>query len=486
MTKVSVRSVLSRVSRYIEVVLDSFKRNDSVIFEAYPGFGKSFLGLSVLRAFNTGLYVTRTIAEMNVVMNIGELMNIDIRPLYGRTQLCTKFSSIEVVELFYKLCRAHRVVGLCKESTEKEIVDKFSSIRDPEEVKALGKALGVCPYRPHLLASLSKRYVVTTYEFVVHHRTLRQLDRDVAIYDECHSILDLVDLYVQKLDRYELTAMAENIRNYFPKLAYILKSVAKRCESVDELLDTLVKVVEEGIEGSELFDDIVSAYLSNRVYIDRDTDTAYLLVKHIELELGRRKLYMTAYVPPFLITKKVFVRVEDPPLRIPVTIDTSLTSRYTARGPDFAQKLAEVILQYIDRGCANLIVLPSKKLSEDVERILLAKGFRIAPPQAIDKVSEGTLVIDVAGGIATEGITPSKALKRVIVAGMPYPAPDPKLNVLAKVYGFNNVYTYIALLRTVQAVGRLMRWGGTAVLIDSRFAEYRSMLPSWIEVTEVV
>ncbi len=481
----SLRRVLSRVSRYLTTVLDEIRHSGSVVFEAYPGFGKTFLGLSVLKAFRSGLYVTRTIAEMMVVMNIGELLNLDVRPLYGRAQLCTKLSRDSIAVLFYRLCRARRIMGLCEERVDRDLIAKFSALREPEEIRVIGEKLGICPYRAHLVASLSKRYIVTTYEFVAYHRELRELERDIAVYDECHTILDLLDLYIQKINRYELLALAGSVRSYFPRLAYVLKSIAKRSEDVEELLEALVKVIESDIEGAELLEDIVAAYHSGRVHIDRATDSAYLLTKPLDLQIGNHKLFMTAYVPPFLLSKRSFVRVEDPPLRISTIIDTSITSRYVERGEEFPQRLAEIIEQYIDREHATLVVLPSKKLCEEIGALLLTKGYRIAPPRAIDKVNEKTIVVDAAGGIATEGLTPSKALRRVIVAGMPYPVPDPRLNLLAKVYGFDNIYTYIAILRTVQAVGRLMRWGGTAVLIDKRFALYRDRLPPWIEIAEV-
>ncbi len=485
MATLSLERVLSRISKYLATVLDEIRHRGSVVFEAYPGFGKTFLGLSVLKEFHSGLYVTRTIAEMMVVMNIGELMNLDVRPLYGRAQLCTKLPRDSVPELFYQLCRARRTMRLCEERVDSNLVAKLSTLRSPEEIRAVGAKLGICPYRAHLVASLSKRYIVTTYEFIAYHRGLRELERGIAVYDECHTILDLLDMYIQKVDRYELLSLAGNIRSYFPKLAYVLKSIAKRSENVEELLESLAKVVESDIDGAELLEDIATAYHSGRVYIDRATDSAYLLTKPLDLQIGKHKLFMTAYVPPFLLSRKSFIRVEDPPLRVSTIIDTSITSRYIERGEEFPQRLAEIIEQYIDREHATLVVLPSKKLCEEIEVLLLTKGYRIAPPHAIDRVGEGTIVVDAAGGIATEGLTPSKALRRVIVAGMPYPIPEPRLNLLAKIYGFDNVYTYIAILRTVQAVGRLMRWGGTAVLIDKRFALYRDRLPPWIEITEI-
>ena len=68
---------------------------------------------------------------------------------------------------------------------------------------------------------------------------------------------------------------------------------------------------------------------------------------------------------------------------------------------------------------------------------------------------------------------------------MPYPPPAPELSALAKLWGFEAVYTYRALLKAVQALGRLTRWGGVGVLIDRRFARYVDRLPPWIEIEEV-
>ncbi|HDI02330.1 MAG TPA: hypothetical protein ENF93_01655, partial [Ignisphaera sp.] len=272
-----------------------------------------------------------------------------------------------------------------------------------------------------------------------------------------------------------------------PRLSYALRSISRRASNIEELLEYIVKIVDSSaFEEIEILKQIADAYRSNRIHIEYSEDAAYLLTEEIDFNLGEKRLYMTAYVPPFLVQKYELVKVEDLPTKVSTSIDTSISSRYRERSPEFIHNLCEIVIHYIDKHVANLVVVPSKNIAEELSKCLLRKGYRIAPPQIIDRVDSGTIVIDAAGGIATEGITPSKALKRVIVAGMPYPSPSPQLNLLAKIYGFDNVYTYIALLRTVQAVGRLMRWGGEAILIDRRYKYYINRMPSWIEIKNII
>ena len=471
-----------RALRYLDYVVDELRHRGSVVFEAYPGFGKTFLGLMTIQRVGRGTYVTRTISEIKTVLEIGAKLGVEVSPLYGRMQLCTRIENAKSVEEFSALCKAMRVVGTCSEPISRELIEIVTRLRDPDELKKVARERGICIYKAHLVASLRNRCVVTTYEFVsMHSELFNDLNRDVVVYDECHALVDMAERFVVKVDRWNILGIATSVKDAYPKLCYALRSVAKRSSSALDLLHSLEKLIESGIEGVEIIEPLVDCFRKNLYYYDKEEDAVYL-VRKPEIELGKLRLFMTAFVPPFIVSGKSFIRVEDPPIKIPTYIDRSITTRYQERGEDFIYRVFEVAVNHIDKECANLVVVPNKVIAEELSRMLMSKGFRVAPPDNIDRVGAGTVVIDVAGGRATEGVTPSKELKKVIVVGMPYPPPNPVLNALSKVYGFHNVYTYIALLRTVQAIGRLMRWGGRAVLADRRFAHFIEKFPPWIEI----
>ena len=469
-----------RVERYVDEVVDALKRFHEVVFEAYPGFGKTLLGLEVSTRLGRCLYVTRTLAEVSTVLSIADMMGIRAGPLYGRMQLCHVLSSTNPY-LFSSLCRARRALGMCREDVTRDLVARAAKALYPDDLRELGKSCGVCIYRAHLVASLSRRVIVTTYEYLHNHPEIASKVSDrIAVLDECHTLVDSIEKFVERVSLEDIEALALELRRPYPRLSYALRRIARSSPSVEDALHKIVELYDTDIEGGEALEPIVNAVRSGRVVVG--SDGAAYIVKPMRVSVGTLRLYMTAYVPPMLAASMHRIAIEDPPMRIPTRIDTSITTRYSERSEKLMDELADIVASYIDRDCATLVVLPSHSLAEEIRRRLLLKGFRLAPPSSISSVDRGTVVIDVAGGRATEGVTPSKSLRRVIVAGMPYPPPDPRLEAASRVYGFDAVYTYIAMLRTVQAVGRLMRWGGDAVLIDRRFKKYVHLLPKWMDL----
>ncbi len=474
-----------RVLSIVEEVVEELERCGELVLEAYPGFGKTLLGVELLKRFRRGVMVVRTRMEMSVVSSMARDLGLRVAPLYGRYALCVKELDVDPA-VFPSICRAMRVAGQCVERVDRLVVSKCSSASSPEELKAVGKELGCCVFRAHLVYAFSTGKIVTTYEFLHRHpEVVEELSRwDVAILDECHAIFEDLENLVVRVDRDYLWALAEALKRVSPRLCYALRSVYRKWGSLSDVMEALEKVASECGDDCPEIVELVERWRRGLAYVDPSTDAIYVATEP-RISVARARLFATAYLPPPLARGRKVLRVSDPPIRVGVSIDTSISTRFRERGSDFIDRLAEAVANHIDRSVANLVVAPSKSIAEELARILALKGFRIAPPEAIDRVGEGTVIVDVAGGRATEGVTPSKSLRKVIVAGMPYPPPSPELNALAKLFGFDATYTYRALLKTVQALGRLMRWGGRGVLIDRRFAKFVDKLPSWIVVEEV-
>ena len=475
-----VRKRVADVAELLISVIDSY---DEVLLEAYPGFGKTMLGVELLRRFNRGVIVVRTRTEMLVAMNMARDLGYRLAPLFGRYSLCPFVSSDNPLT-FFAVCRARRVLGKCIESTEPRLVELCSGLSNPEEVREASLREGVCLFRAHVLAALRNRHIVTTYEFLRHHPEIvgKLRSWNFAFLDECHALFEDVENLVLRVDKLFIYSLAESIKSVDPRLCYALRSLCRKWGRAEDVIEALDMVAMKcGDRCTEVLE-IVDAWRKGRAYVYRDS---IYVVREPRISIGVKRVFATAYIPPpFAFGRKV-VRVEDAPMTIEAVIDTSISTRFRERSEGFVDRLLEAVTKHIDRSVATLIIVPSKTILEALSVKLLEKGFRVAPPEAVDRVGEGTVVIDVAGGRAAEGVTPSKSLRMVIVAGMPYPYPSPELNALSKVYGFESVYTYLALLRTVQALGRLMRWGGRAVLIDKRFVRYRDRFPKWIDVVGI-
>lgn len=113
---------------------------------------------------------------------------------------------------------------------------------------------------------------------------------------------------------------------------------------------------------------------------------------------------------------------------------------------------------------------------------------------------KGAVLLGVQGGRNSEGGDfPGETMECVVVVGVPYAKPMPRIDALIAYYDrrFNNRgrdYAYVlpAVTRATQAAGRPVRRlndRGAIVLLDQRFATpyLRRFLPSWLEeVTTVI
>jgi len=112
----------------------------------------------------------------------------------------------------------------------------------------------------------------------------------------------------------------------------------------------------------------------------------------------------------------------------------------------------------------------------------------------------GAVLLGVQGGRNSEGGDfPGAGMESVIVVGVPYARPTPRIESLIQYYdrrfnGKGRDYAYVlpAMTRAIQAAGRPVRRlddRGVIVLLDQRFATpyLKRFVPSWLaEVTEIL
>ncbi|MFW9933678.1 MAG: helicase C-terminal domain-containing protein, partial [Candidatus Thorarchaeota archaeon] len=112
----------------------------------------------------------------------------------------------------------------------------------------------------------------------------------------------------------------------------------------------------------------------------------------------------------------------------------------------------------------------------------------------------GAVLLGVQGGRNSEGGDfPGSGMESVVVVGVPYARPTPRIESLIQYYdrrfnGKGRDYAYVlpAMTRAIQAAGRPVRRlddKGVIVMLDQRFATpyLKRFIPSWLtEVTEVL
>ena len=494
LTIVTVSKRKAEHGKVSDIIFAKLEEGKNVSLEAYPGYGKTFIGLDVLRRFGRALYLTRTHYEMFDVINIAlHVYNLKIYPAYGREAICYRKAPRGIA--FPSYCRRQRVLGFCHEKPLTRTMFAFlSKMRKPGEIREYAKKLNTCLYLANKILALKSKYVLTTYAFYFQNPEIAE-NRPFMVLDECHTILEALQQSVIELSKpfIELTilslknkAKTEN-KPELGRLAYILKQAYNKSKSIyefAEILDSGLDLVPYRTEETYILGKIVDS-IRNKMFIKENNTHMILTLPPKIFTTKQKMLLMSALIPPFIFRNvNVHVAVEpSEEVKIPVKVDTSVTTRYKERTEVTPKELADKIEEYYDRNVGNLAIVPSKELREKVVKILEKKGFKISPIEKIKEVEEGDLIVDVAYGRVAEGVNPSPKLKRVIIAGMPYPPPELRLKLLAKYFGFDNIYTYLALLKSFQAVGRIRKpEGSLAVLIDKRFKEYEEKYPTWVKL----
>ncbi|MHA1933098.1 MAG: helicase C-terminal domain-containing protein [Promethearchaeota archaeon] len=103
----------------------------------------------------------------------------------------------------------------------------------------------------------------------------------------------------------------------------------------------------------------------------------------------------------------------------------------------------------------------------------------------------GAVLLGVCGGRNSEGEDyPGNHMNSVVIAGIPYHLPTPRVNAKIKYYdkvfrrqGWNFAYLYPAIQRANQASGRPIRKitdKGAIIFLDSRFKAKNQWISGWI------
>lgn len=464
-------------------IYEELRRGESVVLEAYPGFGKTRLGSRLLSLFERAVMAVRTHEEISEVFGfLGSPKGVAYA--YGKPKVCFRTDSFS-----YGYCRAMNVLGRCQPKVESnDVAWVVAAFREPEEIRGEAKRRGRCLYFAMRTLAQTHKKLVTTYDYLLSNpETIRR--RDVAILDEAQTLLEYVeeatiavnDAFIEALSR-SLKACGET-----RWMGYAVRAAYRKASGIHDFVDkiegilasapaTSSPVASQALRTLEI---VADSY--RRRWYSADGKTFYFMTDALpSIAKFNPKLLLGAYLPPpFMRSSRAVLRVACE-AKVKMVVDTDLTSQYEVRGEDTYSGYARKLAEYAKGDAGNLAVFPSHQFMEEVlSRVRDDLRSRIIREPAGDSVPPGAILVDVAGGRYTEGVN-LRGLERVIVCGMPYPEPDPTLSLLSKVYDYD-MYTYVALSRALQAVGRL-RGRGVAYAIDRRFARHASEIPSWIEV----
>ncbi len=181
------------------------------------------------------------------------------------------------------------------------------------------------------------------------------------------------------------------------------------------------------------------------------------------------------------------------------------TTKYTARGPEMYQKIAQSIGKIVNNVPGNSAVFfPSYRLRDSVDRyftgicrkttFLEMPGMsKMEKQELLEKFKSykktGAVLLGVSAANYAEGIDlPGDLLKAVVVVGLPLQRPDMETKELIDYYdgkygrGWDYGYTFPAITKCLQGAGRCIRSEkdrGVIAFLDERFAwgRYRKCFP---------
>jgi len=463
----------------LEYIYDELKNGNSVSIEAYPGFGKTKLGSQLLTKFDRAVMIVRTHQEIMEVFNfIGTTKNIVYA--YGKPKLCFKTHDFS-----YGFCRAMILFGRCNTKIDnKDVAWLAFTFRKPEEIREEARKRNKCLYFGLRILVQKAKKIVATYDYLVSHPG--SLDRkEVAILDESHTLLNYLDEAVVAVNGVFIEHLTKSMKNNLDTrwMAYAIKSIYKRSSNIHEFIDKLSTIYSSysgpDTEEIKIIDEILQSYRRKHYIYSRDDKTYYFLLDALpRIAKFEPKAILGAYLPPiFVSTTKNVIKISGEP-RITTIVDTDLTSRYEERSEDTYIGYANKLSEYVRSDVGNLAVFPSIEFMSEV--LKRSKIDKVITDPIDGEVPSGYVLVDVAGGKYTEGVN-IKGISNVIVCGMPYPEPNPILDLISNVYK-HDLYTYIALLRTIQSIGRI-RGNGTSYIIDKRYKQHINKFPKWIAVS---
>ncbi len=194
----------------------------------------------------------------------------------------------------------------------------------------------------------------------------------------------------------------------------------------------------------------------------------------------------------------------DPKNRL-VLVDNTVTTKYSERNEEEFKKIAKKCKDYLLAAKVKTVIFfPSYEFmhqvlpffNHDIESqyLVLVEDKKMSKEEK-DKVLEdfkknqNAVLLGVLGGNFSEGIDlPGKYLEMVIVVGLPLSRPDLLSKALVDYYdyafkkGFEYGYTYPAMIKVMQAVGRCIRTTkdrGVIILMDKRYTyeNFQKVLP---------
>jgi hypothetical protein len=510
-----------------DYVYSLLRERDIVLLNAYPGFGKSRIAVTIASKWinedGQVLIITRSRAEALQLCEFTKQVGIrDKTSIFlGRESLCP-FNAHNS-----KQCFLYRLSGRCRVS-KTEVPLPILTCNPPELLSD-----GLCPYEVNEALAYQLPIVISTHAYLsspeLYSRLINIIDnwnKPLAIIDEFHNVAagleESISISIDELRQWALNGndlankLFNKIKNYVPQR----ETVVLRKFDVDDLL-----------KGSETFDDRVIEMLTHFgndlcafTYDGKSIRLRCLSIKPIYdlITKSQKVLLLTAsisrrfsYIIDVFSKPSYYIAIDSLPkeyqenLVVFSVIDVEFThrNRLLKEYLDIVNKSIKVFIRSSPPAGGLAVFFPSIEYMNSyinyytppvwgIPTFILRDGseaVRVIEPFKESARVTKSLIITYAQNPIGEGINfLEQELIGVMIIGFPLPQYSQWSFLKSHYYkrlgisGFATTYLFPAVSTTTQIIGRLLRdldrHRKVAVLLDSRFYRYRKYMPKWLSL----
>jgi len=452
-------------------IIDALRRSGYAALQAPTGWGKTVVGLFVVRGLNAkpALWLEPRLAtELHVFQHAID-MGLRALATAGRERLCLHgYSNIDFLRGVCHSCRFNRLVSLGE-------LGDFGAFADMDfgRVREVGESMQLCPYK---LQSFLERFY--GYDLVIAHfgragKLVRAVKPRLIVVDEAHNTVLPV---VHRVDARALRLLLVDKLGFEDgEFDGLIRSPESLRVVLRELVDTLIYAVNEDGDLKPVVEELLTMMNAQVWFLD-ETEESLVGLEVPSVGTNVPTLFMSATLPPSLLQNAIVVRRG---WSIPVKIDDKYALTLDSierRGGD----IAEHIKEHLRPGTVIYTTLSRESLLGD-DVVWEDELGNKTPCDFRDRI-----VALKAFGRFVEGVD-LDCFQRLIILGLPLLPP----NVMQRLRSRGIEERDFVVMKTVQLIGRVIRTAERPsqmpeiVLMDRRFNTIRDELANYeIEIVE--
>jgi len=454
-------------------IIDALRRSGYAALQAPTGWGKTVVGLFVVRGLNAkpALWLEPRLAtELHVFQHAID-MGLRALATAGRERLCLHgYSNIDFLRGVCHSCRFNRLVSLGE-------LGDFGAFADMDfgRVREVGESMQLCPYK---LQSFLERFY--GYDLVISHfgragKLVRTVKPRLIVVDEAHNtalpVIHRVDARALRLLLVDKLGFEEG------EAIRLIRSPESLRAILRELIDTLIYTVSEDNDARQIVEDLL-AMLNAQIWFYDEGDEALVGLEVPSMNANVPTLFMSATLPPSLLQNAIVVRRG---WSIPVKID----DKYALTLDSIERRKSEIakhIEKYLTSGTVVFTTLSREALLSDE---VVWEDELVEKNKTPCDYKDGVVVLKSFGRF-NEGVD-LNCFSRLVMLGYPLMPPNVMNRLKARGIEERDFVTMV----TVQRIGRVIRTAERPsqmpeiVLMDRRFNTIRDELANYeIEIVE--